>query len=273
MAWKTEFLRAGPLLLEYKIHTVPGKQWLVLIHGFGQDYRCFNQVLEKIGNQVSLLAIHLPFHGESRMEDAVLSPEVWRDGFLDILKKHETGAVHGLAFSMGARFLLDVAAENSEVFRSLTLLAPDGLVRNPWYRFATSSAFGRVCLRIFLLCFPIIRNLLLWISSTGIVRKGMVRFAASELNSQKGRRRLEAVWLGFRLIWPDLSKLKQAGNENLSMKLVLGKYDSILPLNRYRKFLRNDHFFTVEVLDCGHASLIDAWINQASENQLFSDAN
>ena len=262
MAWSTAFHRYGPLLLEYKVYQSadPGQCFLFL-HGYGQDFHCYNPLYKSLAEQnATFISIHLPFHGESRMEAELLNPTVWIESVRLILEKEGCSRVHGIAFSMGAKFLLVAAQNLPQVFSQITLLAPDGLVKNPWYHFATSSGFGRVCLRTGLFLFPGLKFFFRCLVYLKWVRPGMMRFALSELRDRQGREKLLSVWLGFREIWPAMQLLRSVLLAHaIPMQVFLGRYDSILPLYRYKKLMKREEWIKWYVLETGHAGLVEKY--------------
>lgn len=256
--WRTGFARSGPLLLEYKFREAEGKPWLLFLHGYGQDFSAFRPIYEKMHADFSLLAIHLPFHGESQLESGVLKLDDWLLAFHAIIQKEKIPRVHAIAFSMGARFLMTAAIRYPSCFSRIFLLAPDGLVKNFWYNLATGSASGRWLFRIFLKGFFLFRGFIRLLSFLKFIRPGLARFALSELHSPEGRNRLAAVWPGFRLIWPDLSEMQKAGGQ-ITVQVVLGKYDRIIPPLQFELLRKSGVFRNWLVLESGHSGLIAAF--------------
>jgi len=257
--WKTGFVRSGPVLLEYKMQTRAGRSWFVFFHGYGQDFRAFQPVYERLGSEFSLLAIHLPWHGESKIEsDEVLSKDQWAACLEHLFLQLGTGPVRAMAFSMGAKFLLSAAEKKPELFEEMILLAPDGMAMNPWYRLATGITPGRTFLKLSLRLFPIFRSGAFVLSRLGLVRKALMRFAFSELGTEQGRNRVLAVWIQFRKLWPDLSMLKiQCREKKIPVSVFLGRYDGILTLSRYKKIRSQTDWINWEEMNTGHAGLIE----------------
>lgn len=254
--WKTGFLRTGPLLLEYKTRKVEGKPWLFFLHGYGQDYRCFDPVYERAGMDYSFLALNLPFHGESSMEQGFLRPEHWLEALEELFSRTGCRPLRAIAFSMGAKFLLLAAEKRPEWFEELILLAPDGLVKNPWYRFATGTAFGRFILRAAVRLIPGLKGLLHLLVLLKILRSGMTRFALSALADEDGRSRLLKVWIGFRKIWPDLDQLRARCRGKLKITVYLARYDSIIPSRRFRLLKNRESWIQWKTEETGHSGLI-----------------
>jgi pimeloyl-ACP methyl ester carboxylesterase len=257
--WKTEFLRSGSLLLEYKILVNEGKPWMLCIHGYGQDFHCFDPVYNRWSTDFSFAALHLPFHGESHLEGEKISMQHWARSIYKLFQKEGIDAAHGLAFSMGARFLLCAATEKPELFKSLTLLAPDGVVMNPWYHFATGSSFGRLLLRTGLLLFPFLALLIRILEKIRVLRPGLAKFSLSVLQTRKERARLLSAWIGFRLLWPEWHKLRSRIQGLVPSRIILAKFDSMIPVKYFGKLRKSEDWLEWQVLNTGHSGLIEKY--------------
>jgi hypothetical protein len=87
-----------------------------------------------------------------------------------------------------------------------------------------------------------------------------MRFAIAELSTRQGRARVLDVWLQFRKLWPDQeSLLSQCKEQNIKVLVYLGRFDGILPVSRYAKIRKNAGWMRWEVLQTGHAGLINAF--------------
>jgi len=256
--WKTGFVSQGPCQLEYKYQNHPGKPWVVFLHGFGQDFHAFDPVYAVLEGQNSFLALQIFFHGESSMEgEAPLKPSDWMLVINQLFKKLEIENAHWMAYSMGSKFTLLTYQLQPDLFNGLTLLAPDGLVMNPWYKFATRTFFGRIILKTSLRFYFIFRYLVRFLGFIGLVKPGVIRFAQSQLSDKQGRELVQSVWLRFRLIWPE-SEIWSLHLENrpIPFLVCLGKFDRIIPARKFQS--KRNLWKGVQWLnfDAGHASLI-----------------
>jgi pimeloyl-ACP methyl ester carboxylesterase len=260
-AWKSGFFRSGPLLLEYKMQQRAGKPWALFLHGFGQDYRCFQALYPPLSADFSFLALHLPFHGESRLEgNTPITKREWCSLLNQLFQELKIEQVQAFGFSMGAKFLLSAAELKPELFSSITLLAPDGISMNPWYRFATTTAAGRFILHLGLFLFPFFKGLIILLTRLKIIRPALSRFALSELHSPAGRERVLNVWLSFRKLWPEVQVwTKVCRSLGIPVLIVLGRYDGILPLHRYQNLKKESPWIHWQLLECGHSRLIDLY--------------
>lgn len=262
--WKTGLISEGPCQLEYKYRKVDGKPWMVFLHGFGQDYLAFDPVYQVLEGHFSMLAPHVFFHGESSIEgSAPLKKEDWNTLIRNLFEKLEISNAVWMAYSMGAKFTLHTYEAMPDLFTGITLLAPDGVVMNPWYGFATQSVFGRFCTRLSIQYIPLFRYLVIALSSTGLVRPSLGKFAASQLATAESRELVLNVWLRFRKIWPNERIWHSHLRSNpMPFLVVLGKYDTIISRKRFAR--QRADWKQVQWLDleAGHASLVERFARQ-----------
>ncbi len=262
--WKTGLISEGPCQLEYKYISHPGKPWMAFLHGFGQDYYAFHAVYPKMEAHCSFLALHLFFHGETSLEGTKpLDPEDWKRLIRSLFQRLEIDNAHWMAYSMGAKFTLLSYQEMPELFSGITLLAPDGVVMNPWYGFATKTMFGRFCTRVCLEYMPAFRFLVIVLGKLKLVRPSLGRFAASQLSTEEDRERVLDVWLRLRKMWPDEQKWRPYFNQHpIPFVLVLGKHDTIMSKSKFRT--KRKEWTNIKWLDleAGHASLVEKFAKE-----------
>lgn len=255
--WQTGFIEYGPCRLEYKTLEKLNRPWMVFIHGYGQDFRSFSPVYEVLGNKYSFLSLHIFYHGESTIKgSSPLKPSDWKKVVELLFEKLEIEQAYWMGFSMGAKFLLKAYELVPSLFSGISILAPDGLVINPWYKFATGTFQGRFLLRFLIRAFPVFRIFVKVLVKLGLLRASMGRFTMSELAYDEGRNRVLRTWLGFRNLWPDIKILRSNTIENpIPILLVLGKYDGIIPYKRFSKIGKKLPMADWLILDTGHGGL------------------
>jgi pimeloyl-ACP methyl ester carboxylesterase len=256
--WQTGFIEHGPCRLEYKTLEKLNRPWMVFIHGYGQDFRSFSPVYDVLGDQYSFLSLHIFYHGESTIEgSSPLKPSDWKKVVELLFDKLEIDQAYWMGFSMGAKFLLKAYEMLPSLFSGISLFAPDGLVMNPWYKFATETIPGRLLLQFLIRAFPVFRIFVKALVKLGLLRASMGRFTMSELAYSEGRNRVLRTWLGFRNLWPKIQILSSnAKKTSIPILLVLGKYDGIIPLKRFSQIGKKLPTADWLILDTGHAGLL-----------------
>lgn len=258
--FRTLRISEGRCQLEYclkKSH--PESPWMVFFHGFGQDSRAFDDLFAIYSDSHNLLSVHIFYHGESWVEGKnPLRQEEWIACLARLFEKEEMAVSDFWAYSMGAKFALVAALALPERIGNLFLLAPDGMVMNPWYRFAAQTFLGRILLKLAANWMPALRPIFWLFSKIGLVKPPLARFALLQMATKDQRKQVLRVWLMFRLIWPDANRFRDlVAEKKLKVRLILGKHDSIIKPSSFKKFKNQIPLLEWVVLDCGHSSLIE----------------
>jgi pimeloyl-ACP methyl ester carboxylesterase len=233
---------------------------MVFFHGFGQNFKAFEAMYAEAGKTHSLLAPDLFFHGESeRLSHSGKPVELgeWLAVLDEIWARFNPGRAHWVAYSMGAKLALAGFQERPAFAASVTLLAPDGIDLNPWYRTATQTVAGRLVLRFFLRVYPALGLLILVLKTLRLIKPGLLLFAETALRSPEARKQVRSVWLGFRLLWPDENRwFRNLREEPVPFTIFLGKKDSVMPPSRFAPYKKRwGHLIRWVELDSGHARL------------------
>jgi len=257
--WRTGLVSHGLCQLEYKHKSHPESPWVVFLHGFGQDFKAFDAVYGALEGKCSFLSLHIFFHGESDIDSNIpLELGDWQALIEKIFSTLQIKKAHWIGFSMGSKFTLVSLQLMPHLFSEVTLLAPDGIVMNPWYRFATQNFIGRFCLRLILQYLPFLRFIVLAFSKIGLVKSSLGRFTDHQLSSPEKRELVLNVWIRFRKIWPtEKIWLQHIKDLKIPVGIVLGKYDSIITVSKFQnKREEMKEVYWVE-LNAGHSNLTE----------------
>ena len=237
-----------------------GDRVLLCFHGYGESADSFAFLEEAVGEQFTILALDLPFHGKTE----------WRDGlFLDPrdLVTILQGIISGLpgrlpdwwllGYSMGGRVALQLLELVPEKVRRLVLLATDGLQMNPWYWLVTQTGPGN---RLF--HWTMKRPAwLFFLLRTGhalrLVNPSIYKFTAHYVDDERVRGNLYARWTTMRGFRPRLSKTGVLIRQHrIPVALLFGNYDRIIRWQRGERFRRrNTPFCQLVLLPAGHQLL------------------
>jgi pimeloyl-ACP methyl ester carboxylesterase len=189
-----------------------GPQMLFAFHGYGESGSSFAFLGEALDPKHTLIAIDLPFHGQT----------VWKEGLsftpqqLDEIMQHiavrhnptdsdSTGPWGLIGYSMGGRIVLQLQENHPDSIDKLVLFAPDGLKVNIWYWVATRTALGNLLFR-WTMRRPGWLFLLLRISNTlRLVNPSIYKFAVHYIDDRKVRHDLYTRWTTMRKFRPDPS--------------------------------------------------------------------
>ncbi len=235
-----------------------GDKVILLFHGFGQDYRIFERWNEKLGNEYSMFAFDLFFHGNSTWENQrPLEREDWKKILLLFFDQERIGNFDMAGFSIGAKFVLATLESFPDQVKKITLIAPDGIHPNFWYRLATGTSLARMLFRSMILKSKRLSALIRFVNFFHVVDKATLKLVESQTNSEEKRTRVYCSWVYFRRLTFNLNELSSLLNsKDIATVFILGKSDKIIPQGRIESFAKtlNNHRFLL--LDAGHNELI-----------------
>jgi pimeloyl-ACP methyl ester carboxylesterase len=231
------------------------------LHGYGETAASFGFIGEALDAGHTLIAIDLPFHGETD----------WREGLsftpaqlFEIMKNIVAGlgsATHRwglIGYSMGGRIVLQLAENHPGSIDKLILLAPDGLKVNIWYWVATRTRVGNLLFR-WTMRRPGWLFLLLRLShALRLVNPSIYKFAVHYIDDQKVRHELYTRWTVTRKFRPEPGAFADLIRKNrIPVSLIYGRYDRIIRWERGEKFRRRgiEACCRLDLLDTGHQLL------------------
>lgn len=229
-------------------------------HGYGQQAKVF----EPFALDAQIYTINLPYHEHS---DFALyqSKEEFLKVFNVFFAKYKGSKFNVIAFSIGCRLAYTLLAYFPQHLTSLTLLAPEGLVFHPIYRFATQNMFGNWLFKKSVDHASSLISSITLLERWKIFPKSLTRMAKSQLRTEQHRERLVRTWEIHRDFKPSIEELAlNIKRYGLKIKLVLGKKDTII---RYKQIeplckLLEDYPYELQVMDCGHFDLMQTYFKR-----------
>jgi pimeloyl-ACP methyl ester carboxylesterase len=226
----SQLIQSGDLQLEYFVYG-NGETVVICLHGHGRNAADF-AFLEDPARKV--IAIHLPFHGNStfpieRIEPEPLSMNEFFDGFQKILQEEQIEHFHLFAFSQGGRFSLCLLPMLAEKIRSLTLISPDGMDNQSFYNWTSRKAWARALFRSWekdpkrLLTYGKIAK------TIGLMRPKVLAFVREFTSSKKSFIRASQTWRCFREIQPDPKITgKTIQQFKIPFTIIMGSFDQVI---------------------------------------------
>lgn len=232
--------------------------WLAF-HGFGQDGSVFSLLQHTVGQQYTIYAIDLFFHGESQFSPGqVLTRTVWQSLIDAFLLKHGIDRFSLIGFSLGGRFALLTAGQYSHRLEQLILIASDGITKTGWYWLATSSQPGRWLFSVALRHMSALSRAGQVLIRLRLVHRTVLRFAEGSLITPKQRQQVYLSWITFRRLTVDLPTLAQLlSQRNVRVRFFTGYFDRIVPTDYMRPLTKRLHGYELTVLRVGHNRLIE----------------
>lgn len=104
-----------------------GAHLLIALHGFSDRGRMFELMAQSMSDRFSLIALDLPFHGQTKWNKSDFSKQDLLGIIARILEKEGRTRFSLLGFSFGARLAQGMLPELASQLDHLYLLSPDGI--------------------------------------------------------------------------------------------------------------------------------------------------
>jgi len=238
--------------------TGSGNTVVLWFHGFGQQHQAFDKILFSNTTTYTHYTFDLFFHGHSTWAStAAIEKNDLQTLFSVFLNDEGINQFNVVAFSMGCRFAVTLAQQFSDRVQKLVMLAPDGIQFRFWYAIATYPYLSR---KLFhrIVTHPAFWNRLLSIFEiTHIIDKKLLRFAQRQMDSQQKREQVYNTWVNFRHLKINTTSLARLAETNgLSITLIAGKRDKIVPATLVQKLTRQIPQIQFFSFDANHNELI-----------------
>jgi pimeloyl-ACP methyl ester carboxylesterase len=234
-----------------------GDQPVFCFHGYGETALSFSFLEQAYGSQYSFHAIELPYHGQTDWKEGLQFSITDLQQLLSLVPLPGNIKPLLMGFSLGGRMALCLYQASPASFKKLVLLAPDGLLMNPWYWFATQTFIGNRLFR-FTMKYPgwffMLLNLL---NKTGRVNASVFKFVNAYIGQPGLRRLLYQRWTVLRKLRPDLTRIRRQINQHgTPVELLYGRHDRIILSARGEKFRKGiEGNCTLTILNAGHQLL------------------
>ncbi len=237
-----------------------GSSLLFCFHGYGESAESFYFLDEALDGQFTIVAIDLPFHGQTDWRaDGPLDPRVLLAA-LETLAAGFSAALGGwslLGYSMGGRIALQLLELAPEKFRRVVLLAPDGIRVNPWYWLGTQTSLGNRLFR-WTVHHP---GWLFFVLRAGnlvkLVNPSVFKFTSHYIGDERTRQQLYARWTAMSDFRPRLRAIAATIVHNrIPVQLFYGSFDRIIRWERGERFRRScSPYCQLTILPAGHQLL------------------
>jgi pimeloyl-ACP methyl ester carboxylesterase len=213
-----------------------GPRLVFAFHGYGESSAAFTFLGEALGKDYTLVAIDLPFHGETDWKEGLFFDPLWLPG---LLTEIAVGLPERLAdwwllgYSMGGRIALQLLGDSPSNIQKIVLLAPDGLKVNVWYWIATRTRAGNTLFRWTMRRPGWLFLMLRLGNALRLVNPSIYKFTVHYINDNRVRQDLYTRWTTMRGFRPSLSVLAEIiRSRKLRVALIFGRYDRIIRWER-----------------------------------------
>ncbi len=236
-----------------------GVQFVFCFHGYGGNAESFAFLEERLGEDYTLAAIDLPFHGQTE----------WNDGLnfepaelVEIIKQIKAiiqpnspstdQKITLLGYSMGGRVALHLLQIIPEALRRVVLIAPDGLHKSLWYAFSTQTWLGNKVFRRAMHKPARFFWVLKMAERYKLVHASIVKVTHYYMDDATKRSELYKRWTTMRRFKPNLGLLKKIIPQNkIAVRFLFGKYDNII-LSEKSVIFKDDENIEINIIEAGH---------------------
>lgn len=232
---------------------------LLCLHGYSNSLRMFAFLKNRLPEGIRLLAIDLPFFGNSTWSGKQIPPGPTEISSLisHLLSKFpDTKRLHLLGFSLGAKVAIGIFQHSPQAIHSALLISPDGLRIHPLYRFCIYNPIGRLLFNTVIRWPGFLLFGLRILYNLKIADAFKYRFVKKQFEEKEQRDLLRNVWIGYSKIRPDLDLLaKRTAQWKTRWHVIWGKKDSILPVKLGKDFERRVPGSEFHLVEGGHRIL------------------
>lgn len=236
-----------------------GSRALLAFHGYGQSSAYYEPMAQALGEDYTIYAIDLFFHGRSHLHKLhmPLQKGLLQEMVERLLQKHQVQHFALMGFSMGGKFALTLVECMPERIQELFLIAPDGIRTSFWYNIATYPGWLQQLFKRTVVKPELFFGLLRTLDKYKLVHRSVLRFAQYQMDSTAKRLRVYRSWVGFRELNFDIRHIvRQLNKHQVEVTMFLGEYDQIIAPRRVAVFVEALDKGDVVVLKAGHSFLL-----------------
>lgn len=236
-----------------------GQKSILLFHGFGQDHSAFDSWFDRLRNEYTIISFDLYFHGNSVWsEPRAVEKEDWRKIIEQLIGREKLSELELVGFSMGGKFAFATLEMFPDQVKRMTLIAPDGIKVNFWYRLATYPLAMRALFESVVSNPTLFFSFARFLEAIGVINKYLLRFVMLQMDTPEKRRQVYCTWIQFRLLKFDMRSIGDLIKEKkILLRIVVGKYDKVIPAKDMNRLLKYVPEGKLEIIDTGHNNLID----------------
>ena len=226
------------LSLTYGLSTISylrsgvGSRLLICFHGFGDHAVIWRNLEKKMGERFTLIAIDLPFHGQTNWQQKTMQIADFEEIIHKILAIENVERFSLAGFSFGARIVAKLSLSMRDFIDTVFLFSPDGFGTKGLKMATLVPVFVRRFVQFLFKKPAIFVNIIEWLHKKKMVAKSVHWFFSQNIGRAERRQRLFFYWLclnDFEVKLPIFKrKLIETG---IPTHVFFGKYDDIVPLS------------------------------------------
>lgn len=234
-----------------------GSKLLLALHGFAHDHQMFNILKPGLQNEFTVIALDLPFHGQSKWRNKYYDRALIKTLVQQALNKFNRKKLSLMGFSLGARVWMASLYHIAPQVEGLYLLAPDG-IKTKWVNW-----LEHIPTPVINLLKKSSENPERLIRFAGrlekwhLINKFAKRFVQFHLKNNHSRERLFGTWRSIRFFKVNKKELAELVLQyRIQLIIVVGKKDPLLSIVTIKRLVSTIPTAELHLLNKTH-SLID----------------
>lgn len=237
-----------------------GSRPLLAFHGFGGSSNDWSIFENQLGNEFTLYAFDIFYHGKSKIDTRINEPnfgKVELSELVDLfMSTRKISRVSLIGYSLGGKLCMCLIELLPGKIDQVFLMAPDGIKIGFWNKFVSQTKLGRLIFR------QVVKNpnpallLIELCRRTKLIPLKVDSFLRIQLAEEDNRKRILGLWVLFKDMIPDNRRIKKhITRYNINYIAFFGRYDLIIPLKYGLEFQKGLKKPGVEILECGHVMI------------------
>lgn len=238
-----------------------GPAWLFCFHGYGETGESFEPFNEQLGIDYTLIAIDLPFHGQTEWKENTALKISDLKEIIELINV-DIKSFGLLGYSMGGRISLSFLQTYPEMISQIVVVAPDGLHNNKWQWLSTQTNVGRRLFAYTMKNPGWMFSLMDIATQLGLFNKSIHKFVHHYLDDAEERKRLFLRWNTMSKFIVKKMILKNAiKNKSIRVSMIFGKYDRVIVTKHGTAFAKlvPEHI-TIKEIDAGHLLMAKKYV-------------
>lgn len=237
-----------------------GKKVILCFHGFGQDHSAFHSFIQKAKTNYTIYSFDIFFHGDSKWlkNEKPLTAKDWLEIMQLFFIKESVDEFETMGFSMGGKFAMITAQLFPKKTQHIHLLAPDGIKMHFSYKFSTLFLPFRKLFKTQIEKPVFFKTMVKTSRAINLMDNYTLRFAETQMSTEKQRTLVYYSWVVFRHFIPDLKKLSAIVNDTpAGLTFYIGKYDKVIDKKAIQPFVKLLINPEIRMMESGHSKLIE----------------
>lgn len=231
---------------------------LLAFYGFGQTSKQF-EPLSIAQPEYTIYILDLPFHGNTKIsdpDDPMTPAQVWE--VISQLKiQEELNNFSLIGYSVGVKLIFPVITKFAQDIEEITLIAPDGIKENFWYRLGTGSRAMRSVFLKLVNSQKALDSLIQKAAGLKLVDKKTSNFARRAIADSDRKMMLYQTWCYLRKLKLERdSFIKIMNKKAIPVTFVVGSEDRVIKPKPIKNLSSKIVHANLLELKCGHPELI-----------------